>query len=135
MKRRTPALRKAILRYNDLCRDLQDLLDATGKQYPTPQPIPTELTRLKDDVYGITDSILEDVWLTGQPQQPLPWLTDPIVRSGIRAMHLLDRCDEELLRLEVERPRLSEWLQRRRADIVAARADEDCKPAVMSPPH
>ncbi|KAH7086646.1 hypothetical protein BKA62DRAFT_597194, partial [Auriculariales sp. MPI-PUGE-AT-0066] len=111
LNRRTPALKKAIAHYNDLCLRLRDILDDLGLDYPLPEPIDGQLTKLKDGISGLAASVLEDVWLTGPPVASHRWLTDAKVRSGIRAMHILDRCGEEDSRLDRESLHLLHWVR------------------------
>ena len=58
----------------------------------------------------IDDDIWQDIGLTetGSTDPPL-WLCNEEVRTGIRAMLELDRCQEEEPRLLSERHSLQEW--------------------------
>lgn len=104
MQRRQPALANALARYNDLCARLKDLLPE-GSTFPLPQPLSTELAKLKDD-----PALLEDVWMSGDVGASPAWLTDADVRRAIRAMHICDRCAEESKRLDVEASSLQTWM-------------------------
>ncbi|KAK7027623.1 hypothetical protein R3P38DRAFT_3267723 [Favolaschia claudopus] len=59
----------------------------------------------------------EDVWITPS-EGPIPrWLNDQDVRDGIRSLHVLDRCAEEVVRLNMERDNLRRWLSQEK-DVV-----------------
>lgn len=106
MQKRQPALVNAINRYNDLCARLVELLPR-GMSFALPQPLTTELAKLKDD-----PTLLEDVWMSTESGEGTGalWLMDSSVRKGIRAVHLLDRCREEVTRLDMEERSLHAWL-------------------------
>lgn len=104
MKNRTPALLRAIARYNALCDRLKVLLPQ-GETFPLPEKLPDDLARLKNE-----PALLEDVWLSTESAAAGPWLTDKAVRRGIRAQHVVDRCEEEKLRLAVEDENLYTWV-------------------------
>ncbi|EJD33756.1 hypothetical protein AURDEDRAFT_76731 [Auricularia subglabra TFB-10046 SS5] len=117
IQKRGPATMNAITRYNDACAKVRELLPP-GKQYPLPEPLSTDLTTLKDD-----PALLEDVWLSGAPDQGALWLTDKAVRVAIRAQQLLDRCDEEKTRLRREEQQLFDWLELEARAVVHALYD------------
>ncbi|KAJ7117053.1 hypothetical protein C8R44DRAFT_627243 [Mycena epipterygia] len=112
VKRREPAISKLNAQYNKLCADLAQVVkngDAPEGAMP-PLPIASkELWQLDVD-----DGIWQDVGLDEDDaeaavgQLPL-WLSDEKVRSGIRAMLELDRCDEEDIILKKERCALQVW--------------------------
>lgn len=103
MKNRTPALVRAVTRYNTLCDRLKELLPA-DKNFPIPEKLPEDLAKLKNE-----PSLLEDVWISADTPAGL-WLTDKAVRRGIRAQHILDRCSEECIRLKQEERSLYAWV-------------------------
>lgn len=103
MKKRMPALVRAVARYNTLCDRLRDLLPP-GKTFPLPERLPEDLATLKNDPL-----LLEDVWITSDTPAGL-WLTDKAIRRGIRAQHILDRCAEESIRLKQEERSLYAWV-------------------------
>ncbi|EJD33230.1 hypothetical protein AURDEDRAFT_77138 [Auricularia subglabra TFB-10046 SS5] len=105
IQKRAPATMGAITRYNDACIKVREHLPP-GKVYPLPEPLSTNLTELKND-----SSLLEDVWLSGTPENGALWLTDKTVRVAIRSQLLLDRCQEEKKRLLREEQQLFGWLQ------------------------
>ncbi|KZV95745.1 hypothetical protein EXIGLDRAFT_594385, partial [Exidia glandulosa HHB12029] len=104
MRNRTPALLRAITRYNTLCDKLKALKPRRLK-FPLPEKLSEKLGTLKND-----PSLMEDVWLQTGTTPAGPWLTDPGVRKGIRAQHILDRCDEEEYRVAVEEKNLYDWV-------------------------
>ncbi|EJD39841.1 hypothetical protein AURDEDRAFT_36376, partial [Auricularia subglabra TFB-10046 SS5] len=105
MKKRTPAIQRALKTYNDLCSRLK-ALRPVGSTFPLPQPLSTDLKHLKDN-----DQLLQDVYIAGGEGPAPPWLVDETVRSGIRAMLALDRCAEESLRLDRETRNLVRWYE------------------------
>ncbi|EJD33216.1 hypothetical protein AURDEDRAFT_45809, partial [Auricularia subglabra TFB-10046 SS5] len=104
IQKRAPAIRNAIARYNTLCAQVRELLPR-GKTFPLPEELPTDLTKLKND-----PGLLEDVWIVNLPRGTAPWLTDPVVRTAVRAQLVLDRCTEERGRLTREEKQLYAWL-------------------------
>ncbi|KAK7053896.1 hypothetical protein R3P38DRAFT_3305315 [Favolaschia claudopus] len=110
ISRRQPALLKAINKFNECCATL-DRLRPPNCSIPIPSPLSTQLNGLRDDT-----TLHEDVWITPS-QGPIPrWLNDDDVRDGIRSLHALDRCAEEVVRLNLERDNLRRWLSEE-ADI------------------
>ncbi|KAK7013303.1 hypothetical protein R3P38DRAFT_2546476 [Favolaschia claudopus] len=122
ISRRQPALLKAINKFNEGCATL-DRLRPFNCSIPIPSPLSTQLNGLRNDA-----TLHEDVWITPS-QGPIPrWLNDDDVRDGIRSLHVLDRCAEEVVRLNLERDNLRHWLSEE-ADIV-----EEAKQALGSSP-
>ena len=74
---------------------------------PIPLPLPTKLAELRDQ-----SDLMEDVWVSPSTAAPQPWLVDPNVHSGIRAIIKLDRCAEEEHRLHWEASHLCSWFRR-----------------------
>ncbi|KAK6992439.1 hypothetical protein R3P38DRAFT_3330946 [Favolaschia claudopus] len=112
ISKRQPALLKAINKFNTACATLESLRPPQCS-VPIPTPLSTQLNGLRND-----PSLHEDVWITPS-EGPIPrWLNDTDVRDGIRSLHLLDRCAEETVRLNLERDNLKHWL-REEKDIVA----------------
>lgn len=104
LQKRGPALQRAIQRYNNLCARLA-LLSPAGSNFPLPEPLSTDLALLRDD-----GSYLQDVFLSHSVGPAPAWITDPTLRHAIRAMHVLDRCDEEQVRLLHEISNFTGWL-------------------------
>ena len=74
-------------------------------------PSPIELTGLW--TLDVDNNIWQDTGLVDDADDEAVaprWLADEAVRSGIRAMLEVDRCEEELARISKERRTLQEWL-------------------------
>lgn len=110
LQKRGPALQRSIQRYNKLCERLA-LLRPVGSNFPLPLPLSTDLTLVRDD-----GSYLQDVFLSHNVGPAPAWISDPTLRNAIRAMHVLDRCNEEQVRLRNEAQNFTSWL----ADEIAA---------------
>lgn len=74
---------------------------------PLPEPLPLKLDALRSG-----SLLMEDVWITCSPGAIPPWLEDPNIRAGIRAMLQLDHCIEERWRLGIEADNLCRWFGR-----------------------
>ncbi|KAF9457042.1 hypothetical protein BDZ94DRAFT_1176434 [Collybia nuda] len=103
ISKRKPALMNAIRKFNKYCEMLAKLHNSDWT-IPLPQPLPTQLTPLRECPH-----LMEDVWITPCPGNIPAWLEDIDVREGIRAMLKLDRCHEELCRLGTEGNNLCRW--------------------------
>jgi hypothetical protein len=58
----------------------------------------------------VDEDIWQDIGLNDDGgTEPLAWMADKNVRSGIRSMLELDRCEEEMSRLRMNRLALQEW--------------------------
>ncbi|KAJ7733445.1 hypothetical protein B0H16DRAFT_1732258 [Mycena metata] len=130
VKRREPTIARTCAEYNKICAQLQKLID--NRQAPrnaiAPLPIPSKgLWKLDvDDVIFQNVSLDERVDGEADNNPPL-WLSDERVRTGIKAMLELDRCNEEDTRLRRERRALQVWFAEEWE--VVSRAIEDAKPA------
>ncbi|KAJ7834308.1 hypothetical protein B0H13DRAFT_1653339 [Mycena leptocephala] len=112
VKRREPTIAKVASEYNKLCAQIEKLIKQ-GQAPPgsiAPFPIPPKgLWQLDVD-----DTIFQDVGLAEDDDdqeagEPPLWLSDEQVRTGIKAMLELDRCDEEDDRLLKEACALRVW--------------------------
>lgn len=92
---------------------------------PIPLPLPTKMAELRD-----RSDLMEDVWISPSPTAPQPWLNDPDVRSGIRAMLKLDRCIEEQRRLGREADNLCSWFRRELGAVELTLRIPTCKSIV-----
>ncbi|EJD36390.1 hypothetical protein AURDEDRAFT_74267 [Auricularia subglabra TFB-10046 SS5] len=123
MKKRTPTIQRALKAYNDLCERLRSLRPV-GSDFPLPQPLSTELKHLKNN-----DQLMQDVYIASNEGPAPAWLVDETVRSGIRAMLVLERCAEEGLRLDREARNLMRWHRREAAAVAAACDDPSSTPS------
>jgi hypothetical protein len=110
LKRRAPAIKKLVHRYNAICKQLQ-VLQLKSRQHrmkSTPKPLDvSELFALGDD-----DNIWEDTGLDlDEEESPPAWLADEKTRSGIKAMHIHDRALEDITRLKGQMKSLVVWLK------------------------
>ncbi|KAJ7507645.1 hypothetical protein B0H11DRAFT_2218486 [Mycena galericulata] len=133
VKRREPTISKLNSQYNKLCGDLKKLI--SDHKAPAgavaPEPIPAKGMWQLD----VDDGIWQDVGLddddderSGQPPgEPPLWLSDEKVRSGIKAMLELDRCDEEDVSLKKERCALQVWFAEEWTVLNLALQDEECE--------
>ncbi|KAJ7652934.1 hypothetical protein B0H17DRAFT_1147272 [Mycena rosella] len=111
VKRREPTISKVNTDYNKLCGEIAKLIQ--DGQAPrgaiAPNPMPAKGIWQLD----VDDGIWEDIGLDDDDveaaTEPPPWLCDEQVRSGIKAILELDRCDEEDVRLKKETCSLREW--------------------------
>ncbi|KAJ6525150.1 hypothetical protein B0H19DRAFT_971441 [Mycena capillaripes] len=110
VKRREPTIAKLVTEYNKLCAQMAKLIcdrkAPSGSMAPLPIP-PKGLWQLDVD-----DAIFQDVGLDDRDDdndEPPPWLCDEKVRTGIKALLELDRCDEEDARLRREKLALRVW--------------------------
>ncbi|KAJ7040146.1 hypothetical protein C8F04DRAFT_1254304 [Mycena alexandri] len=112
VKRREPTISKTCAEYNKICAQLQKLIrdHQAPRNAIAPLPIPSKgLWKLDvDDV--IFQNVGLDERIDGEAGNDPPlWLSDEHVRTGIKAMLDLDRCNEEDARLRRERRALQVW--------------------------
>ncbi|KAJ7300479.1 hypothetical protein DFH08DRAFT_828432 [Mycena albidolilacea] len=111
IKRREPTIAKLAAEYNKLCAKLGRLIKdgKAPRGAIAPIPIPAEGMWELD----IDDAIFQEVGLDDRDDEGEPplWLCDEKVRTGIKAMLELDRCDEEDARLQRENLALRVWLR------------------------
>jgi hypothetical protein len=111
----------AIRKFNTYCARLEELYQPEWS-IPLPKPLPTKLTRLRDD-----GNLMEDVWIAPSIGEIPRWLEDADVRDGIRAMLKLDRCLEERRRLGNEADNLCRWFGNELAATELALVTPACK--------
>jgi hypothetical protein len=70
---------------------------------------------------------MEDVWISPSLGEIPRWLEDSDVREGIRAMLKLDRCCEELSRINREAENLCRWFGCELAAIELALLNPSCE--------
>jgi len=119
VKKREPAIQKLIKSYNAECDDIKDLIKRgrAPKKTRAPEPLPEKgVFKLDVDNPIWYDLGLDDASSTGAQ----PWLFDTKVRSGIRAMLLKNRCDEDSHRLLRERGHMQVWFARQWEAVVTS---------------
>ncbi|CAK5276406.1 unnamed protein product [Mycena citricolor] len=104
MAKRHPVLYRQINRFNSLCEKIGKDLPADCN-LPIPAPLPTRLAALRNDM-----TLYEDVCVVPAMDCVPRWIEDSDVRDGIQNMHVLDRCMEEMDRLNAERANLQRSL-------------------------
>ncbi|KZV91813.1 hypothetical protein EXIGLDRAFT_586121, partial [Exidia glandulosa HHB12029] len=114
LQKRAPALQRAIKRYNKLCARLRRLRPA-GSTFPLPEALSTDLKKVRDD-----GTYLQDVYISHSVGPAPAWITDPSLRSAIRAMHVMVRCDEEESRMRREASNYSRWILHYSTSLQAA---------------
>ncbi|KAF6747718.1 hypothetical protein DFP72DRAFT_821404 [Ephemerocybe angulata] len=119
MSKKTSALESAVKRYNTECKHLASLKQPSCR-IPIPEPLPTSLADLKTST-----TLMENVWVDPIDQETHRWVRDVNVRDGIRAMHKIDRCSEELHRLGREADNMLRWYKRELAAVVEAIQDPE----------
>ncbi|KAI6016833.1 hypothetical protein BKA83DRAFT_4059403 [Pisolithus microcarpus] len=108
VKRREPGIGKLASSYNNLCLQMVGLIQK-GK---APQGSIAPLLIPRDSLFklDVDDDIWQDVGLGDDSDGFLPpWLADVKVRSGIRSLLDLRRCEEEERCLLQERKALIHW--------------------------
>ena len=104
IKKRSKPLTNAILKYNGYCETIRDLAGPTPA-FPLPQPLPTELSELRDH-----NGLLDDVWIASDDHpDPPAWLVNPLVHEGICARLDVDHIGEEFQCLHLEASNMHQW--------------------------
>ncbi|KAJ6526360.1 hypothetical protein B0H19DRAFT_1275721 [Mycena capillaripes] len=102
VQHREPTISKVAANYNKLCAQIQKLI-VDGK---APQGSVVPLTIPSKGLWqlDVNDAIFQDVGLDdNNNNEPALWLSDDNVRTGIKAMLELDRCNEKDAQLRRER--------------------------------
>ncbi|KAF7337301.1 hypothetical protein MSAN_02255300 [Mycena sanguinolenta] len=111
VKRREPTISKLATEYNKLCKQIDTLIRA--KKAPAKRSRPYPYLARAFGNFDVDDAIFQDVGLDDHDDDyhdhPPLWLCDEKVRTGIKAMLDLDRCDEEDARLRRETLALRAW--------------------------
>ncbi|KAJ3717495.1 hypothetical protein C8R42DRAFT_587027 [Lentinula raphanica] len=129
VKKRDPSIQKLARQYNSLCTEMQRLitLNRAPRNARSPPLIPMK------DLFNldVDDEIWQDVGLDDVDSQSPPlWLSDDKVRSGIKAVLVRDRCNEELLRLKHELCSLQQWVHEE-WDIIMETIDATSDPGIL----
>ncbi|EFI27864.1 hypothetical protein CC1G_14357 [Coprinopsis cinerea okayama7 len=129
IENRQPALMAAIERFNTHRAQLVKLIKPEWG-IVLPRELPVNLTELRDH-----SDLMEDVWLTpatgGAP--PPRWLESVDVRRGIRAMLTLERCQEEIVRLNLEADNMCRWYGREIASVEVTIRETPSRPLSRIP--
>jgi hypothetical protein len=120
VKRREPTISKVNSEYNKLCDSIAKLIK--NRQAPAGAIAPRRIEPKNLWKLDVDDGIWQDIGLDDDEPDtnPPPWLCNDDVRSGIKAMLELDRCDEEDIRLRKERCALQVWFAEEWAILNAA---------------
>lgn len=121
MSKKTIALNNAVAHYN---RDCQKLAKSRPKKctIPIPKPLPTELKKLKT-----CPDLMESVWIEPVDSEKQRWVYDASIRDGIRAVHQIDHCAEEIRRLGREADNMCRWFGRELRAVADAMRDPRSK--------
>lgn len=109
VKRRQPKINNLVREYNKIC----DAIGVEIREHRAPaRTIPPERIDMRM-LYAldVDDAIWQDVGLEDDEDRGVPplWLSDDLVRSGIRAMLQIERADEEDAMLRKEARGLRIW--------------------------
>ncbi|KAJ7820153.1 hypothetical protein B0H14DRAFT_2834347 [Mycena olivaceomarginata] len=109
VKRRQPKINNLVREYNKIC----DAIGVEIREHRAPaRTIPPERIDMRT-LYAldVDDAIWQDVGLEDDEDRGVPplWLSDDLVRSGIRAMLQIERADEEDAMLRKEARGLRIW--------------------------
>lgn len=111
IQKRTGPLQTAIRKFNGYCDKLAELANPDWG-IAIPRRLDGRVDELKED-----PELYEDVWVYPTAGGPPRWMVDQNVRSGIKAMLKIERCQEEHRRLYLESDNLLRWY-RRRAEVL-----------------
>ncbi|THU81002.1 hypothetical protein K435DRAFT_694536 [Dendrothele bispora CBS 962.96] len=108
VQRREPGILALATKYNKLCDEMSQLIQQ--RKAPRFAVAPAKIQRGSLFDLDVDEDIWQDIGLEDEPSTNPPlWLCNENVRKGIRAMLELDRCEEEMERLRVQRNALQEW--------------------------
>ncbi|KAK7008483.1 hypothetical protein R3P38DRAFT_3324595 [Favolaschia claudopus] len=123
--RRDPGIQTLVRQYNSLCKDMNKLVKERKAPKNSIPPAPID----PKAIWGldVDDEIWQDVGLDDADEEAEPplWLKDDTVRSGIKAMLVLDRCEEEQARVVHECRALRYWLAEEWDVVASAIAEAD----------
>ncbi|KAK7006713.1 hypothetical protein R3P38DRAFT_3325968 [Favolaschia claudopus] len=123
--RRDPSIQTLVRQYNTLCKEMKKLVKERKAPKNSIPPAPID----PKAIWGldVDDEIWQDVGLDEEDDDTEPplWLKDDTVRSGIRAMLELDRCEEEEVRIFHECRALRYWLAEEWEVVASAMAEAD----------
>ncbi|KAJ7859935.1 hypothetical protein B0H14DRAFT_2745682 [Mycena olivaceomarginata] len=109
VKRRQPKINNLVREYNKICDAIGDEIRERRAPARTIPPDRIDMQTLY--ALDVDDAIWKDVGLEDDEDRGVPplWLSDDLVRSGIRAMLQLERADEEDAMLRKEAQGLRIW--------------------------
>ncbi|KAI6004876.1 hypothetical protein EDD15DRAFT_2384749 [Pisolithus albus] len=120
VKQREPGIVKLCTNYNNMCAQMAALIH----QGKAPQGSIAPVLIPRDALFklDVDDDIWQDAGLEDDTGRfPPAWLADENVRSGIRSLLELRRCEEEERRLLHERRMLMEWFSEEWSRLQRAR--------------
>jgi len=111
LNRRKGSHDRLVKSYEKLRQAMQELIDTS--RAPNGADIPAPIVQENLWELDVDDDLWADLTRHGafQDKDAPKWLTDQPTKQGIRAMLELDRCKEELERLDHERGVMYRWLQ------------------------
>ncbi|THV01542.1 hypothetical protein K435DRAFT_655068 [Dendrothele bispora CBS 962.96] len=107
IQRREPGIANLATKYNKLCDEMAELI--RRRKAPRSAVVPKKIDRTTLFDLDMDEEIWQDVGLGDDDVEPPLWLCNEDVRKGIRAMLEVERCDEEMTRLRMQRRALQEW--------------------------
>jgi hypothetical protein len=109
-------------RYNTLCKELEALIRA--RKAPRGSVAPLPLARESLFKLEIDDPIWNDAGLYEPDSDGTvpPWLGNENVRKGIQAWLMVERCNEEIMRLKDECCSLQTWFQSEWAVLINSKS-------------
>ncbi|KAF9037521.1 hypothetical protein BJ165DRAFT_1314737, partial [Panaeolus papilionaceus] len=107
ISKHSASLKTKIAKYNQYCTKLKTLYKPHYK-LPLPKPLPTAVHELRAQAHSLT----ENVCLAASKFDLMDWEIDPATQDGIQALLQIDRCDEELERLQLEADNMCCWFGR-----------------------
>ncbi|KAH6901151.1 hypothetical protein BKA70DRAFT_1437036 [Coprinopsis sp. MPI-PUGE-AT-0042] len=111
INRHQTGILSTLSRYNSLCNEMAKLVQAGKAPKGAIPPVP--LARENLFSLDVDDPIWDDVGLHDEEDDadvPL-WLSNEEVRAGIKALLIVERCEEELARLKTECSALHQWVR------------------------
>lgn len=121
VNRKNPSIQQNVKNYNDLCKEIVNLIKHDVSLWNKAPPVPIN----PDTLYSaqMDKNIWQDCRLDNEESGEIPaWLADEGVREGIRLMLALDRCNKERVQLIDKCCLLQEWFMEEWACVVAAKA-------------
>lgn len=117
VQRHQPNITKLVKRYNDLCVEMEGLIES--QQAPAGSHAPKQLDRDSLFSMDVDAGIWNDAGLGDDEVVPL-WMGDEKVQDGIRHLLVFQRCMEEEERLVVEYWNMVGWLNKEWAAVCQA---------------